>query len=306
MESFSSWISDSLDTLGDKRLNQIAIPGTHNSATYSFSRASRYSVDQPALVKYRPPWPASHIIAQWSKTQSKSIKNQLSDGIRYFDIRVGHQNGEFYCCHGMRGDTIADLLLIFIEYSNQFPREVVILDINHFYQMGEPEHEMLTKQIHEILGNKLWPFEHADATLDAAFGMNLGPIVIIYHKPAGHKYSFFPNSAITAPWPNTDNIQELQERLQESLIRFDRNSKQLFVSQCVLTPSLDTVLAGIWKWNRPSSLARMAHMLNQEVVSWIARFHQERPLNIVMVDHYDTCNIVPLVVKLNFHERNDY
>ncbi len=43
----------------------------------------------------------------------------------------------------------------------------------------------------------------------------------------------------------------------------------------------------------------MAQKLNQEVVSWICHFHNERPLNIVMVDHYHTSNVVNLVIGLN-------
>eukprot|EP00026_Physarum_polycephalum_P010647 Phypoly_transcript_10816.p1 GENE.Phypoly_transcript_10816~~Phypoly_transcript_10816.p1 ORF type:complete len:321 (+),score=15.90 Phypoly_transcript_10816:102-1064(+) len=301
-EPHASWITNSLHHLGNRRLNQIALPGTHNSATYSFSRASRYAVDQPGLVKYRPPWPVSSFIAQWSKTQARTIHQQLCDGIRYFDFRVGYQDGEFYTCHGMKGDTIRDILKTFIEYANKYPREVVIIDFNHFYKMGPAEHETLTQQIRDQLGDKFWPFEHANATLDEAASMNLGPIVVVYHKPEGQRHSFYPNSAIQAPWANTDNIALLQEKLQESLLRFDRGSKQLFVSQCILTPSLDTVLRGFCRCNW--SLFGLANTLNQEVVEWIAKFHQSRPLNIVMVDHYHTCNFVDLVVKLNFSNVN--
>lgn len=295
---YVSWITNSLHILGSKRLNQIALPGTHNSATYSFTRASRYAIDVPGLVKYRPPWPVSTIIAQWSKTQSRTIKQQLSDGIRYFDFRVGYQDEEFYTCHGMKGDTIRDILHTFVAFADTFPREVVIIDFNHFYNMGPTEHETLTQQMHDIVGDKLWPFEHADLTLDEAFQMHIGPIVVVYHTPEGHKHSFYPGSAISAPWPNTDNIALLQEKLQESLLQFDRDSKQLFVSQFILTPHLDTVLRGFYKctW----SLFGMANKLNQEVVEWISQLHQSRPLNIVLVDHYHTCNIVDLVVKLNF------
>jgi len=297
-EPYVSWITNSLHVLGSKRLNQIAIPGTHNSATHSFSRASKYAADKPGLVKYRPPWPVSSVIAQWSKTQARTIIQQLHDGIRYFDFRVGYQGGEFYTCHGMNGDTIRDILHTFVEFATTYPREVFILDFNHFYKMGPAEHEELTKQIRDLIGDKLWPFEHADATLDEAFNLRVGPIVVIYHKPEGHKHSFYPNSAIWAPWPNTDKIPQLQEKLQESLLKFDRESKQLFVSQCILTPSVDTVLRGFSRctW----SLFGMAERLNQEVVEWVGKFHQSRPLNIVMVDHYHTCNIVDLIVKLNF------
>lgn len=195
---------------------------------------------------------------------------------------------------------ISKLLDNVIEFSDQFPREVIILDLNHFYELGAQEHNSLCQYIRDRLGNRLWPFSHAGATLNEAFGAGIGPIVVIYHNQIGPNYSFFPSSAITSPWPNTDNVRTLQEKLQESLIRFDRESKQLFVSQCVLTPGFDTVFAGFWKWGHPSSLPRLAKKLNTEVVQWLTGFHKARPLNIVMVDHYHTCDVVKLVVQLNF------
>lgn len=297
---FKTWITDSIHALGDKRLNQLVLPGSHNSATYCFTRASRYSVDQPGLVKYRPPWPVSSVIASWSRTQLRSLVEQLSDGIRYFDIRVGHQRGEFYSCHGMNGDTISNILSLFVEHAESFPQEVIILDFNHFYNMSHDDHETLTKEIQEVVGSKLWPFHHADVTLNEAHNLNIGPIVIIYHKPEGHKHSFFPNSAITAPWHNTDNMELLRERLQQSLLQFDRQSKQLFVSQFILTPKLDTIIGGWWRWNKPWTLFGLARRLNEEIVEWIAKFHEDRPLNIVLLDHYHTHNLIDLIVKLNF------
>lgn len=300
-EEENAWMSRAIHALGDKRLNQIAIPGTHNSCTYSFTRASRYSVDQPGLVKWRPPWPVSYFIAQWSKTQARSIAQQLKDGIRYFDIRVGHQNKEFYSCHGMVGDLIPDILREVMDFSKRFPREVIILDLNHFYELGSTEHNTLCQFITDTLGTMMWPFSAADMTLNEAFHANIGPIVIVYHHTEGNAYNFFPETALTSPWPNTDNIRTLQEKLQDSLIKFDRESKQLFVSQCVLTPSLDTVLGGFWRCG-PTSLTRLAKLLNKEVVQWISGFHKARPLNIVMMDHYHTCDIVDLIVQLNFAE----
>lgn len=54
------------------------------------------------------------------------------------------------------------------------------------------------------------------------------------------------------------------------------------------------------KWGQPSTLTKLAKKLNLEVVQWINGFHNARALNIVMVDHYHTCDFVKLVVQLNF------
>lgn len=144
------------------------------------------------LLIYPPPWPASYYIAQWSKTQAKTIQEQLFDGIRYFDIlttllvfptiflslqiffyfldiRVGYQNKDFYIVHGMIGDSVDVFLDTIMEFCHRHPHEVVIIDFNHFYEMKEEEHDKLCSNMQKKIGNRLWPFSHADHTLNQAF-----------------------------------------------------------------------------------------------------------------------------------------
>jgi len=294
-----AWITNALHALGNRRLNQITMPGTHNSATYSLNHSSHYAVDQPKLVTCPAPWPVSYYIARWSKTQDKSIAEQLRDGVRYFDIRVAYQKKDFYACHGMLADKISTILETVVEFSNEFPREPVILDFNHFYELEEAHHDMLCKRICDIIGNKLWPFSHAHATLNEAHNAGIGSIVIVYHDNAGEKQSFFPDHSISSPWPDTSNSRILREKLQEGLREFPIEARNLFVSQCLVTPSVDSVFGSFWKCG-PTSLAGVAKDLNKEVVEWVPELHKERPLNVVLVDFYHTYNFVETVIQLNF------
>ena len=60
------WMGQDMAFIGNKRLADIAIPGTHDSGT--------------ARV--------SGLLASTAKTQTQSIGQQLQDGIRYLDLRV--------------------------------------------------------------------------------------------------------------------------------------------------------------------------------------------------------------------------
>jgi hypothetical protein len=60
------WMND--PTLKDKRLQELTIPGTHDSGTYSLNLAG---IEHPI-----------------SKTQTLNVADQLNAGIRFFDIRV--------------------------------------------------------------------------------------------------------------------------------------------------------------------------------------------------------------------------
>jgi len=62
---------------GKLKLNQINIPGTHDSATYSVNKFETFFTDR----------------IQDSQTQDKSIMEQLEIGVRYFDIRLANIKG---------------------------------------------------------------------------------------------------------------------------------------------------------------------------------------------------------------------
>jgi hypothetical protein len=293
----ATWMTDGLAVIGEKKLCHLAIPGTHNSATYTLTEKSDYAVDQLTLMKLSlPARAASSVIAKWSKTQDRDIMTQLNDGIRYFDIRVGYHKNTFYICHGMRGESIPQLLATIMEFSRKYPHEVVIIDFNHFYELGNAEHEMLCQLITGFVQGKLWTFANKDITLNQAKALGVS-IVVVYHIDEGQNYGFFHKTAIDAPWHNTDVPTELKRKLAESLYSRKAEATQLYVSQCILTPHGDTVVSHI-----TSTLASLAGKLNEQVYcsGWLTEFHERSPVNVVMLDHYHTHKLADLIISFNF------
>lgn len=76
--NFSKWMQDLTPIIGDVPINQIPIPGSHDSGTYGLDRRA--------------------------VTQNLTIAEQLSMGIRYFDLRPKEQNGRFYIHHTLGTD----------------------------------------------------------------------------------------------------------------------------------------------------------------------------------------------------------
>ena len=74
--SKDSWMSDIKAVIGSKKISQIVIPGTHDSGTSDIGWTQGWSYILPAAQ------------AATGKTQTKTIGQQLNDGIRYFDLRV--------------------------------------------------------------------------------------------------------------------------------------------------------------------------------------------------------------------------
>jgi hypothetical protein len=81
--SDATWMGDLASCLQDHKLSQIVIPGSHDSLTYSIASATD---------------------AGYATTQDQTITQQLNDGMRAFDIRVGWTDGlkgwGYYADHG--------------------------------------------------------------------------------------------------------------------------------------------------------------------------------------------------------------
>jgi hypothetical protein len=100
---------------------------------------------------------AKSIIHSWSTTQSMSTEDQLKAGIRYFDIRVGAKSGtdELFAVHGLYGPTITSYLDDLYKFLDWHPKEIVLLDFNHFYGLDlSANHRLIQALLNRLLLGK--------------------------------------------------------------------------------------------------------------------------------------------------------
>lgn len=99
----NNWMQD----IEDNRLVcKMSIPGTHDTAADSGN--------------------------DWVKTQDKNIEQQLNSGIRFFDIRLVHENGVLKLCHNTHTFNTTfdrDVLKTTVEFLKEHPSETVIMTI---------------------------------------------------------------------------------------------------------------------------------------------------------------------------------
>lgn len=112
----NNWMQD----IEDNRLVcKMSIPGTHDTAADSGNA--------------------------WVKTQDKNIEQQLNSGIRFFDIRLVHDNGVLKLCHGKHTFNTTfdrDVLKTTAEFLKEHPSETVIMTIKRDYDL---DHDGATK-----------------------------------------------------------------------------------------------------------------------------------------------------------------
>jgi len=83
-------------------LNQLNIPGTHDSGTYDIGKLMNNDIADKVFKLLTFTWITTSQIAEFSKTQKLDITEQLEHGIRYLDIRmmINDKNStEIYISH---------------------------------------------------------------------------------------------------------------------------------------------------------------------------------------------------------------
>ncbi|MFD6338887.1 hypothetical protein [Streptomyces sp. NPDC060131] len=92
-----SWMSQLGSTIGDRPLNQIVIPGSHDAGSAGITKNSGMC-DAGDTVDTARMWP--ELASSMSRTQSGSLVEQLEAGSRYLDLRLCKQGDKWYSYHG--------------------------------------------------------------------------------------------------------------------------------------------------------------------------------------------------------------
>ena len=97
---------------GSKRLSELSIPGTHDSGS-----RNPQTTDADTRARLR--------------TQSRTIAQQLDDGIRFLDIRIGYTNNDFSLYHEnvSSGLTFQDVLDTCSTFLTAHSKETIIMSV---------------------------------------------------------------------------------------------------------------------------------------------------------------------------------
>ncbi|CAH8526194.1 unnamed protein product [Schistosoma intercalatum] len=213
-----SWMSDLPSHISQKALNLISIPGSHDSFTYSITQHSPPSPDGPIfrLDACLPRPFLSRILYPWSVTQSLSLFDQLEAGIRYFDFRICarqkclnkciNDESEFYLAHGLYANLLSTELQSILGFLKANPREVLIVDCNHFYNFETDEQKYCFEStVLKILDSIMFPYQKNIPTLEELWSAKQQVIFISCHRNSLEKIhpKFWPSSSIKSFWPET-------------------------------------------------------------------------------------------------------
>jgi hypothetical protein len=169
-------------------------------------------------------------------------------------------------------------------------------------------HEKLLNLVYEALGDKA-------AAHDNKFGQSSkvkefwdkGYQAIVFyqrHELVKDVYGgkVWPMWRIQSPWPESSGTDDLYNKLEGNIKRRNADhTDKLFVLQGILTPDVELIKNGLMDGDG-LSIKGYARRASPRVVDWCEddwMKSNDRPLNIVIVDFYDGCSMIPALLNYN-------
>ncbi|KAM9831285.1 PI-PLC X domain-containing protein 1-like [Neosynchiropus ocellatus] len=295
------WMSLLPEQLWDTPLTHLAIPGSHDTMTYNLDLTSPLLMSEPESLRRldrfcccftRP------IIYRWATTQDKTIEEQLSIGIRYFDLRIAHKPDDkttnLYFTHAIYTcDVVLDTLASLAAWLDSHPKEIVILACSHFEGMDDKLHLSFIRSLQELFGSKICPRQGSSLTLRGLWSSG-HQVIISYEAQIAYQYQ---DLWLDIPywWADRLTAEELISYM-ESKKRAGR-PRSFFVAGLNLTADQDYITMHLLQSVRTLTYAEWPSLRD-----WV---EQQTPgsdpqsLNIIAGDFVGPLPLSRLVIDLN-------
>lgn len=152
----SRWMGDMHGYLDDRPLNRIAMPGSHDSGSWSIPAdpglcTSGWSYNVASLDP--------RLAASISRSPSGSLTDQLDEGARYLDLRLCFEGGQWRTFHGapMGGaffDDVSGEAASVERWVAEHPSEVVVISVSLNAPAGADTKEPLTR-LRDLFGSRV-------------------------------------------------------------------------------------------------------------------------------------------------------
>jgi hypothetical protein len=293
------WMEQNWETwgLGEKRISEIWLPGSHDAATDDLSLQYRNSdMDDELLYHLQQPVYRTcscfilAFIRRWATTQHSSVLSQLNAGSRYLDLRpVVTDAGDILCTHALLGKRPFKGILTDIHvFLGANPKEFLILDLHCLraaLSLTQNDMERIESVIFETLNNFIIPESSWDCPLNVLLEKNVRIFVVMEKDDNARNFHARHGTAkVRRVWHNTHDIGILKEKIEEEIqyrATQDEQPRLVHILSFLRTPP-DGGNAGCFyvmgiisfffcclrRWF-PSSLAELNNDIKQQSPSWI-------------------------------------
>ncbi|CAH1784718.1 unnamed protein product [Owenia fusiformis] len=279
--------TDWMGNFHDVRMENICLPGSHQSATYKVDRK---------LNKCLP------LVEGWSQCQNLSITEQLNAGIRFLDLRIMSHENDVWCHHNIiRCVTLKEVVEDVKQFVDLHPSEIVGL---HIVNDGKALAWSKTNDIiRNILGSKIVHPDNMGKTLGEITRQG-GNVILFGLYEVNDRW---PN--LTHYWPNKQYPHQLSEDIKEAYDYCMTNRQHdLIWYKAELTPDAYIIARNIGNMvgvvvsrcadEKFEFLEDMAHAANHSVLEAMKEWTYI-PFNMLCVDFVDD-NIIQRIIEMNY------
>ncbi|EKE42198.1 glycosylphosphatidylinositol diacylglycerol-lyase, putative [Entamoeba nuttalli P19] len=277
----SDWMKCN-STIQLKPITKIGMVGSHDSGTSTI--LPQYGIT-PFTI-----FPKKHrsFMKRWSKTQQLGIRDQCIAGIRYFDFRVvyNHKLKKFYLLHGLYCQLLETALQDITCFLTEHDGEVIIIDINHLYQINSLNNfQSLCLLIEECCSKHLVLNDYNKFIIPLSQLVHIKQRLFVFClNPFNQKLPLylFPQDQIDSIWPNKNETRKMLKRLDYNSKVYQNNQK-LTIIQAVVTPSIKSIRKSYYTKKYPNSTIKIAEKTNPLVLKWLQT--SSAFVNILLIDN---------------------
>ena len=265
-------------------------------------------------------------------SQNRTIRQQLDDGIRFFDLRIYHDTDDsFYVQHALRGSELNDVLLQIRHFLDihSTSGELILLSMSHTNFGNDPVN--LPSRVATIIQNILIPYLYIPAnsmgmkyfdfenfrnmtlssittdsnvTSPKVIVLNTDNTDVYYYKDTIVRTKGFADSG---RWKiNSNGVNSLTQLIDIESQKLKENVKSsMYHISWIQTPQIMDIIHNIANHVSGNAPAILLKQLALETNSRLQDFpnnHTMNMFNLVTMDWYDTSlttNPVNLIIGLN-------
>ncbi|GGK84590.1 RICIN domain-containing protein [Haloarcula sebkhae] len=279
------------DTVPETPVRELSFPGTHHAA----------------MVTNQPDSP------EYYDCQTRDVYTQLSDGIRFLDVRVESQgDGDETVFYGHHADETGQSLdeTVFPQIAQYLSEaddagasELVLLKLSHFHDSGPfsddafeaDDWEALSSLLTDTFGEYVFDLgaaSSADALLDTTLSEFDGPKIAIFHRTVTDHDSLVSLPDFTAQWG--DWVASSYP---------DTATPGNVLANGIRTDHTETDRLGETQWiiRAPTDLYSGAQQTNAmlSLYEQVVNVAPELNPNLIRVDYYETSDIVQVCRRLS-------
>ena len=296
----ATWIGDSLGVIGEKTLQQITLPGTHDSHSYNQTNLGVPYCGN-TINKFTPLAKALNqsldaVVTIWSKCQEQNIYQQMKDGMRYFDVRVtfDRTTGTWRGHHLLFGPPVSEILGNVSQFLRDYPNEIVVVELSHFHSDSTTQEiSGLNNLVIVTMRNLLHPVK-ADLNFTINSMVSSGKRALVSMESGNDNVNVW-GAIFYNTYADNPDIREMINFNNDTVKAFMAGAwhGKLFKISWTLTPNA-TTLENSLNSAYPGNLLALADTANKALPAFWAEIRRNnwRMGHILLIDHYETSAVL--------------